>query len=79
MNIQVNKTLGYRASSQLRQLKRDPQKYKQIYIQMEGSSEENKFELLGAVRNFQISNKHQTIKPISQTVKIKAKKHAIAG
>ena len=78
LNIQVNKTLGYRASSQLRQLKRDPQKYKQIYIQMEGSSEENKFELLGAVRNFKISNQQHTIKPISQTVKIKVKKHANA-
>lgn len=74
-NIQVNNTLGYRASSQLRYLKRDPQNYKQMYIQMEGSSEDNKFELLGAFRNFKISNKLHSREGNRKSIKFKVKKN----
>ena len=54
-NIQFNNTLGFRATSQLRYLKRNPQNYRQMFIQMEGSNDDNKLELLGAFRNYKIS------------------------
>jgi hypothetical protein len=58
-HVQINDTLGIRALSQIRSLNRSPRKYRQIYIQMEGSSEENKLELLGALRTLKISNRSQ--------------------
>lgn len=60
-NIQFNNTLGFRATSQLRHLKRDPNNYRQIFIQMEGSNENNKLELLGAFRNYKISTKRPAV------------------
>lgn len=54
-DFQVNGHLGFRAISQLRNLNRNPDNYKQMYIQMEGSDELNKLELLGAFRNYKIS------------------------
>ena len=59
-HVQINDTLGISALSQIRSLNRSPRKYRQIYIQMEGSSEENKLELLGALRTIKISNRSQT-------------------
>ena len=69
--IQLNETLGMRAISQLRYLKRDPRNYRQLYIQMEGSSDDNKFELLGALRSFKISPKRRV--PVKKSA-VKAKK-----
>ena len=51
-NIQLNETLGFRATSQLRHLNRDPKNYRQLFIQMEGSDDNHKPELLGALRNY---------------------------
>jgi len=59
-NIEVNETLGYRATSQLRHLNRNPNNYRQIFIQMEGSNDNNKLELLGAFRNYKISPRRQS-------------------
>ena len=56
-NIQVNRTLGFRALSQLRNLNRNPDNYRQLFIQMEGSDENNKFELVGALRNYRVSSR----------------------
>ncbi len=58
-NIQLNKTLGFRAISQLRYLNRNPENYRQLFIQMDGSNEENKIELIGALRNFTILPKRR--------------------
>lgn len=53
-NVQLNNTLGFRAISQLRHLNRNPENYRQLFIQMEGSDDNNKLELLGALRNYRI-------------------------
>jgi len=58
-NIQLNDTLGMRATTQLRYLNRNPSNYRQLYIQMEGSNEDNKLELLGALRTLKISPNRQ--------------------
>lgn len=54
-NIQLKDRLGFRALSNLRSLDISPKDYQQLYIQMEGSSEDNKLELIGAMRNFRLS------------------------
>jgi hypothetical protein len=56
-NIQFDNVLGFRVFAHLRDLNRNPQNYTQMYIQMEGSNEEKKRELLGAVRNYKISSR----------------------
>jgi hypothetical protein len=61
MNIQINSTLGFRATSQLRHLNRNPHNYRQMFIQMEGSNDDNKLELLGAFRNYKISPKREAV------------------
>ncbi len=58
-NIQLNNTLGFRAISQLRQLKRNPENYHQLFIQMEGSDDNHKLELLGAFKSYKISSRRQ--------------------
>jgi hypothetical protein len=57
--IQIDNTLGFRVSSQLRHLHKNPQNYQQIFIQMEGSNEANKLELLGAFKNYKILSRTQ--------------------
>lgn len=59
-NIQLNNTLGFRATSQLRHLNKNPQNYRQLFIQMEGSDDNNKLELLGALKNYRVAHKRQT-------------------
>src|SRR5687767_5400243 len=49
-SIQLNNTLGFRATSQLRHLNRNPENYRQLFIQMVGSDDNHKLELLGALR-----------------------------
>ena len=61
VKIQINRTLGFRAASQLRHLNRDPHNYRQMFIQMEGSNDDNKLELLGAFRNYKISPKKESL------------------
>ena len=56
-NIQIDEILGFKTSTQLRHLKKNPNNYKQLFIQMEGSNEDNKFELLGAFKNYKISSR----------------------
>ena len=58
-NIQLNHSLGFRALSQLRYLNRNPENYRQLFIQMEGSDDNNKLELLGALRNYKVSPRRQ--------------------
>lgn len=58
-NIQLNNTLGFRATSQLRHLNRNPENYRQLFIQMEGSDDNHKLELLGALRNYRVSPRRQ--------------------
>lgn len=53
-NVQLNNTLGFRATSQLRHLNRNPEDYRQLFIQMEGSDDNNKLELLGALRSYRM-------------------------
>lgn len=69
-NIQLDNRLGFRALSHLRLLDRDPKNYKQLFIQMEGSDEDNKLELIGAIRNYKIlsPNKERT-SPAQRSVK----------
>lgn len=50
-NIQLNNTVGFRAASQLRYLNLNPENYRQLFIQMENSNDNNKLELLGALKN----------------------------
>ena len=57
---EINNTLGFRATSQLRQMDRDPKNYRQLFIQMEGSGDIDKFELLGAVRTYKLSSRKLT-------------------
>ena len=73
-NIQLNNTLGMRATNQLHYLNRDPKNYRQLYIQMEGSSDDNKLELLGALRTIKISPKRKVA--TKKAVKKVAKKGA---
>ena len=60
-SIQLHSTLGFRATSQLRHLNKNPQNYRQLYIQMEGSDENNKLELLGALKNYKMSPRRQVL------------------
>ena len=64
-NIQLDSVLGFRAISQLRHLKLNPGNYRQLFIQMEGSNENNKLELLGALKNYKVSSRRQaTVKKL---------------
>ena len=64
-NIQLDSVLGFRAMSQLRHLKLNPGSYRQLFIQMEGSNENNKLELLGALKNYKVSSRRQaTVKKL---------------
>jgi hypothetical protein len=49
-DVQVNNVLGFRTVSELRSHHKNPDNYRQILIRMEGSTEENKLELLGAFK-----------------------------
>ncbi len=53
-NVQLNDTLGFRATSQLRHLNKNPENYRQLFIQMVGSNEDHKLELLGALKNYKV-------------------------
>lgn len=53
--VKLSNTLGFRAHSQLSNLNRDPRKYRQIFIEMEGSKDNNKVELMGALTDYRIS------------------------
>lgn len=52
--IQVENILGFRVSSQLRHLHKNLHDYRQIFIQMEGSNDDNKLELIGAFKRYKI-------------------------
>jgi hypothetical protein len=71
-NVQLNEHLGFRATSQLKYLKRNPDNYRQLFIQMEGSDNNNKFELLGAMSNFKVSPRRQASVASKPLIKKKA-------
>ncbi|MEP6735147.1 MAG: hypothetical protein ABJA70_06485 [Chryseolinea sp.] len=52
--IDLDDTLGYKAISQLQFLKKDRKKYKQLFIQMEGSNDDHKLELLGVGKDYNL-------------------------
>jgi len=68
-DIRLNSTLGFRAMSQLTHLNRNPNDYRQLFIQMEGSNDNNKLELLGALRNYKLSSRRQPTLKTKPTVK----------
>jgi hypothetical protein len=55
-DIRFEPIVGYRASSQLRSLKKKPEDYRQLFIQMSDSTDENKRELLGVYKTYKISH-----------------------
>jgi len=59
-DVLLSHVLGFRTASQVRSLKKDPHNYRQILIQMDGSTEEYKFELLGAFTKYKLSSKSNT-------------------
>ena len=73
-NIQLNKNLGFRALSQLRHLNRNPENYRQLFIQMEGSDDNNKLELLGALRSYTVKPRRQAVRDRSVSKKTSTKK-----
>jgi hypothetical protein len=56
-DVKINQVLGFRTVSQLRSLRKNPHNYRQIFIQMLGSTDENKLELLGAFKRYRLSSK----------------------
>ncbi len=56
-NIELDDVLGFRVISQLRTLHKNPTNYRQLFIRMEGSTDDNKIELLGALKNYKLSQK----------------------
>ncbi len=54
-DVRFEHVIGFRAASQLRHLNQDPRHYRQMLIQMHGSTDENKRELLGVYKNNKIS------------------------
>ncbi len=54
-NVQLGNVLGFKALTQLRYLDENPEDYNQLFIQMDGSTDEIKFELIGAARNLKLS------------------------
>jgi hypothetical protein len=60
-DVQLSNVLGFRTSSEVRSLNKDPHKYRQMLIQMEGSTDDNKFELLGAFKNYRLSSRTNAV------------------
>ena len=58
--LQWTDNLGFRAMSTLRQMQRNPNNYKQLFIQMEGSNDNNKLELIGAFEKYKIAKRTLT-------------------
>jgi hypothetical protein len=56
-NIELDDVLGFRVIAQLRTLHKNPTNYRQLFIRMEGSTDDNKIELLGALKNYKLSQK----------------------
>ncbi|HVU55377.1 MAG TPA: hypothetical protein VHD83_09995 [Puia sp.] len=56
-DILYSNVLGFRTLSQVRSLHKSPNKYRQILIQMEGSTEDHKLELLGAFKALKLSSR----------------------
>jgi hypothetical protein len=50
----LNRVLGFKATTQLRREHKNPKDYKQLYIQMEGSDDENKIELVAALKDYDL-------------------------
>lgn len=77
-NVKLDRTLGFRAMSQLRHLNRNPNNYRQLFIQMEGSSDDNKLELLGALRSYKVAPRKQATIHAKSATKASLPKKAVA-
>ena len=60
-NIELDDVLGFRAISQLRNMHKNPSNYRQLFIRMEGSTDDNKIELLGALKNYKLSQRRPKV------------------
>jgi hypothetical protein len=56
-DVKISRVLGFRTMSQVRAQGKDPSDYQQLLIQMEGSRDDYKLELLGAFKNYKIMPK----------------------
>ncbi len=66
-DVKVSSVLGFRTMTQVRAFGKDPHDYRQLLIQMEGSTDDYKLELFAAFRQYKI-----TSKPISSAGRLKA-------
>lgn len=67
--IGLNKTLGFKATTQLRLQGIEPISFNQLFIEMEGSTPEHKFELIGAFKEYKIKTKRTTTKAVLSSIK----------
>jgi hypothetical protein len=58
--IDLKNVLGFKAITQLRHQKLNPSEYKQLLIQMEGSSEEYKIELICVFKEYKLTQHRGT-------------------
>lgn len=77
-SVNLNSTLGFRAMSQIRHLNRNPNNYRQLFIQMEGSNDNNKIELLGALRSYKVSPLKQATVQTKSATKVSPSKKVVA-
>jgi len=75
--VKLNNVLGFRAISQLRNLKRDPNSYRQLFIQMDESNDNNKLELIGALTNYRVSLRKKAIAKSKSETKISLANKAV--
>jgi hypothetical protein len=55
--VKINQVLGFRTSTQLLSQRKNPQKYRELLIRMEGSTDDYKLELVGAFMQDKITLK----------------------
>ena len=60
--LELNNTLGFKAVTQLRFLGLDPMPYNQLYIEMEGSTNVHKIELICVSMSFNLKTKRSLVK-----------------
>jgi hypothetical protein len=66
-DVKISQVLGFRTASQVRSFGKAPHDYRQLLIQIEGSTDDHKLELLGAFKNYKI-----TSRPIAVPGRVKA-------
>jgi hypothetical protein len=70
--VQLTNVLGFRALAQLQHQNLNLNHYRQLFIQMEGSNDNNKLELLGALKDYKVSarRKASVKKPLTSKKKV---------